>query len=177
MSNWDNGARRKSNEFIIFGDHVVVKDNRGLEFVVDHEGYRMILDFNRYWYVNQRMGGKEPYVSTKYRNKHIKLHNFLMNPDRGLLVDHIDGDVTNNRFDNLRIVTEQQNSMNKAIQKSNTSGVKGVHMVKRSGKWQARISYKGERIVLGTFEKFEDAVEARRKAEELYFGEFNRSYE
>lgn len=174
MSNWDNNARRKSNKFIIFDDHVVVRDDRGFEFIVDHKGYQMILEFDRYWFVNQRMNGKEPYVSTKYNNKHIQLHNFLMNPSDGFVVDHIDGDKTNNRFSNLRIVTEQQNAMNKGIQHNNTSGVKGVHKVKRSGKWQARISYKGKRIVLGTFVNFDDAVKARQEAENFYYGEFNR---
>lgn len=177
MSNWNNSARRKSNEFIIFEDHVVVKDDRGLEFIVDHKGYQMILEFDRYWFVNQRMNGKEPYVSTKYNGRHIKLHRFLMKPKRGFVVDHINGDVTDNRFCNLRIATEQQNAMNKSIQVNNTSGVKGVHHVKRNNKWVARISYKGERIVLGTFDSFDEAVKARKIAEEKYFGEFNRSME
>jgi len=51
---------------------------------------------------------------------------------------------------------------------NNTSGVTGVVLTK-NGMWQAHIGLQGKRIWLGTFAIFEEAVEARKKAEELYF--------
>lgn len=55
---------------------------------------------------------------------------------------------------------------------ANTSGVRGVYFEKRSNKWRARLTFKGKIMSFGSFPKFEDAVEARRKAEQIYFGEF-----
>lgn len=55
---------------------------------------------------------------------------------------------------------------------SNTSGVKGVYYDKRSGKWRARLKFKGKLMNFGSFDNFEDAVKARKNAELEYFGEF-----
>ena len=90
-------------------------------------------------------------------------------PDKGIEIDHIDGNKDNNMFDNLRTVTRSQNCKNTKIRSTNKSGCVGVHLVKRSGKYQARINdFNGKRIVLGTFVSFEDAVKARKDAEVLY---------
>ena len=169
--------RRNANKFSFNHDYVTVEDCKGREFIVDIESYNKILEFDRYWYIhiNTSASKDERYVVCKYKNKIIKLHNFLMNPSDGMLVDHINGNTLDNRMSNLRMATQQQNAMNKAIAINNTSGVKGVSRVKRNNKWVARISFEGKRIVLGTFDTFEEAVKARRDAEELYYGEFNRS--
>ncbi len=56
--------------------------------------------------------------------------------------------------------------------KANKSGVRGVSQDSRSGKWRAGIKFKGKSINLGYYEKFEDAVKARQRGEEEYFGAF-----
>lgn len=53
--------------------------------------------------------------------------------------------------------------------KNNTSGVKGVRFNKHIGKWQAVINFQGKRIFLGYFNRFDDAVKARKLAEEEYY--------
>lgn len=53
--------------------------------------------------------------------------------------------------------------------KNNKSGVKGVCWVKRFNKWNAQIGFKGKVINLGYFLNLEDAIKARKKAEEKYF--------
>ena len=55
---------------------------------------------------------------------------------------------------------------------ANTSGVRGVYYEKRSNKWRARLKFKGKTMSFGSYHRFEDAVDARRKAEQLYYGEF-----
>lgn len=55
---------------------------------------------------------------------------------------------------------------------SNTSGAKGVYFERKTQKWRARLKFKGRLMNFGSFDKFEDAVQARKEAEELYFGEF-----
>lgn len=56
----------------------------------------------------------------------------------------------------------------KKISKKNTSGVRGVCPTKR-GRWRAYIGHKGKNVFLGEFSKKEDAIAARRKAEEQFF--------
>ena len=56
-----------------------------------------------------------------------------------------------------------------AIKSNNTSGVKGVSWNKRNGKWEAYISLKNKRKWLGCFSDKQDAVNARKEAEEKYF--------
>lgn len=60
-------------------------------------------------------------------------------------------------------------SITRKIASNNTSGVKGVCFVKSRKKWLASISIEGKQIQLGRFDKFEDAVEARKKAENKYY--------
>lgn len=51
----------------------------------------------------------------------------------------------------------------------NTSGVTGVTFDKSRSKWMATIGLQGKRIFLGRFDKKEDAIKARKVAEEKYF--------
>ena len=55
------------------------------------------------------------------------------------------------------------------IPKTNKSGTKGVHLVKKTNKWKATISFKGEMIYIGCFSNKQDAINARKEAEEKYF--------
>lgn len=54
---------------------------------------------------------------------------------------------------------------------SNTSGVRGVYLNKKTGKWVAQITLKGKTYYLGTFASIEEAARARKKAAERMFGE------
>ena len=65
----------------------------------------------------------------------------------------------------------------KTIRKNNTSGVPGVDWRPTKGMWRAAICFKGKRYHLGSFEKFEDAVEARKEAEAAMHDGFLRSLE
>lgn len=55
---------------------------------------------------------------------------------------------------------------------TNTSGVRGVYYDKNSKKWRARLKFRGKLMNFGMYEKFEDAVKARKEAEKMIFGEF-----
>lgn len=92
--------------------------------------------------------------------------------DKKLQVDHINHNTFDNRKSNLRIVTVSQNNMNKGLRRDNTTGYTGVVWSNVSGKYLANIKINQKRIHLGTFSKIEDAVRARREAEEKYFGEY-----
>lgn len=94
-------------------------------------------------------------------------------------VDHINGDVADDRIVNLRLASESEQQWNRGIGKNNTSGVKGVSFNKRRaranlGPWESYITVYYKRVHLGFFTDREDAVEARLKAELVYHGEFAR---
>ncbi len=55
---------------------------------------------------------------------------------------------------------------------TNSSGYTGVYLNRRKQKWIAQIGFKGKNYYLGMYEKIEEAVEARKKAEDRIYGEF-----
>jgi len=72
------------------------------------------------------------------------------------------GNRSDNRIENLRKVTTQENRKNAALYTNNTSGVTGVYFNRRLNKWCAQIKHNGKTHHLGSFKKFEKAVEARK---------------
>lgn len=83
-------------------------------------------------------------------------------------IDHIDGDPTNNRIDNLRDVPAPENQRNMRRSSANTSKVTGVYWDKRLQKWTAKLGVDNRSLHLGVFASFEDAVSARKTAERKY---------
>lgn len=80
-------------------------------------------------------------------------------------LDHINKKRFDNRFSNLRQVSNSENQKNTTLRKSNTSGIMGVHARSDNGKWSARINHDGERYTLGSFDSFLEACCARKSAE------------
>ena len=87
-------------------------------------------------------------------------------------IDHINGNRTDNRIENLREATRTQNMYNKPAYKSNTSGSKNVSWKAKINKWQVAISYEGKRKYLGVFEDFEFAELVATEARNKYHGEY-----
>ena len=65
----------------------------------------------------------------------------------------------------------------RTVRRNNTSGVPGVDWREQKGSWRASICFKGKRHYLGSYKRFEDAVNARKKAEEELFGTFLREFD
>jgi hypothetical protein len=84
-------------------------------------------------------------------------------------IDHINRVKTDNRISNLREVTHLQNSQNRSKNVNNTSGYCGVCWQKSRNQWHVKISYKGKRVHVGRFDHLEDAISARKAAEQRYF--------
>lgn len=112
----------------------------------------------------------------KHSNKIHKLigKHYIPNPENKLCIDHINGNITDNRLENLRWVNRQENSQNKKKQSNNTTGYKGVSKDKRYNSYQAIIFNEGKQIYLGSFPTAEEASAVYEiKAREI-FGEFYR---
>lgn len=89
-------------------------------------------------------------------------------------IDHIDGDPSNNRFDNLRVANGSQQKWNKGLGKRNTSGHRGVNWSR--GKWVAQIKIHRVQRYLGRFDTAEGASLAYEKAARELHGEFYREH-
>lgn len=131
----------------------------------------------------------EKYYKTLYLKKHNDyisvlvftgkkeiLARLIMNvSDPKKSIDHINGNTLDNRRANLRVVTHQENMMNKSDYKNNSSGVKGVNK-NSQGLWVARIQVGGKRIFLGSSTDKDKMVKLRLEAERKYFGKYDRKY-
>ena len=80
-------------------------------------------------------------------------------------IDHINGVRDDNRLDNLREATRGQNCQNTGRRTDNSSGVKGVHLRKDTGKYSASIMVDGKTSYLGSFDTLEEAKMAREQEE------------
>lgn len=83
-------------------------------------------------------------------------------------IDHINGNPSDNRIENLREVCHQENGRNQKLPVNNSSGVMGVYYNKQTRKWIACISNGGARRHLGSFSEFDEAVAVRKRAERAY---------
>ena len=168
----DGKIAKQYNTYDLSGEYGIGWTNKGEEFWFDLEDYEKIKDYC--WHFNQW----GHLISTERGGtKRVFLHRLVMEPiPDGMIVDHIvhpprKENKYDNRKQNLEIKTNQQNSMNIHTHKNSTTGISGVN--ERDGKWIARIGFKNKRIFLGIFDKFEDAVKARKEAEEEYWGKYS----
>ncbi|EFQ9579820.1 HNH endonuclease [Salmonella enterica] len=84
-------------------------------------------------------------------------------------IDHINNIRDDNRISNLREASDCENARNTKISKSNTSGYKGVHFCKYTGKWRATVKMYGKSYHLGRFSDKEAAHKAYcKKVDELF---------
>lgn len=161
---------RKYNTYDLSGEYGVGYSEDGDIFYFDLEDYDKIKDY--YW----TKRGMDRHFKSEINHKTVLLHRFIMNVDNNdnLVIDHINTHhPEDNRKANLRIVTNSENQMNRKIGKNNTSGIKGVSWSNKSKLWRARIVINYQEINLGYFKKFDDAVNARKEAEEKYFGKYS----
>lgn len=89
-------------------------------------------------------------------------------------IDHVNGDVHDNRWVNLRAATQGENTRNQRIRPNNTSGHVGVSWCRRDGRWYAYIRVDKRSISLGRYDTIDDAILARRNGELKYHGSFSR---
>lgn len=115
-------------------------------------------------------GGRGIQVCDSWREKYKGFPNFYVDMGEcpeGMSLDQIDvdGDYCP---ENCRWSDLSTQNFNQRLRVTNKSGKTGVRFA--DNKWVATISCKGERIYLGTFENYADAVDARQAAEIKYFG-------
>ena len=94
---------------------------------------------------------------------------FVYNEHPVDLIDHINGDRSDNRITNLRSVTDLENNQNIAKPtKVSKTGVRGVHFSSRINRWIAQITVNRKCNHLGCFKSLEEAKEAYMKAKQQF---------
>lgn len=114
------------------------------------------------------------YAMTDVNKKKVFMHHKLIDVPEGMVVDHINGNGLDNRRSNLRCCTQADNTKNQKLRSTNKTGYTGVQWVESRGRWYVYIMVSYKNIFLGSYDNINDAIEARKIAEEKYFGEFAR---
>lgn len=136
--------------------------NPKFEFTIDSED-SYILDYG--------LWSPDAYGYAENKNGK-KLHRLIMNAPKGMSIDHINGDKSDNRKSNLRICTNSENLRNRGSQSNNTSGYKGVSWSKELKKWRTQICINKKHIHVGLFKDKIEAAKAYNEAAIKYHGEF-----
>ena len=130
-------------------------------------------DYPRAKYLNTRFAGKTAgdlkpngYWYVSVNGKRLLSHRVIYAMHHGYwpehTVDHIDGDSTNNKIENLRAVTMKENARNQKLRSTNKSGCMGVRKLP-GGTWRVRIGSKH----IGCFDCFELAELVYHEAKKM----------
>jgi len=160
--------KSKKNKYDLSGEYGIGWSiNTNEEFYFDLDDYEKIK--NICWTVSTNKDGYK-YLHGRNNGKLITMHRLIMNY---ILVDHNNRNPLDNRKSNLRDATKVENNQNHKLRKDSTSGISGVNWDKKSNKWRVRInSSTNQRIYLGLYSDFNEAVIARLNAEKKYYGDF-----
>ena len=121
---------------------------------------------------------KTKYVKANCKQKTIYLHRLVVEKMLGRKlkknekIDHINRNGTDNRRENLRICTHQENMCNQEKRVIGTSEYKGVSFNKKNNKWHTRIWSKYKSIHLGYFLSEEEAAACYNFAANLIHGKY-----
>lgn len=170
----------KINKYIDNRDGTItLLDDSGSKCLIDEEDYPVV----KRWYwrkISKRGNIEKGYWVTnvknddKYNKSVLMIHQVIAEIKYGeyglsnMVPDHLSRDTSDNRKCNIILKSNQNNSHNRGRSKTNTSGKTGVNFLKDRGLWVAYITVNYKNIWLGEFVNYEDAVTARKRAEEKY---------
>ena len=159
-------SHKKYNTYDLSGEFGIGYTSKGEKFYFDLEDYDKIKNYC--WYIDAN-----GYICCHLPNKqYLYMHRYILNVIDDV-VDHKDGHTFNNRKYNLRDCTYSNNQMNRKKQNNNTSGTTGVSYSDKQNSWRAYITINGNQINLGYFSTINQAIEARKEAENKYFKNYS----
>lgn len=142
----------------IEGNTAFVPLTKGYEAMIDASDVGLVEGYSWQAFVRRRKdGGYFPIYAMAYSLKNdgprrrLLMHRVINPTPQGMVVDHINGDGLDNRRQNLRTVTQNQNMRNRRIR--DDGAAYGVHQYEK-GRWAIHWKMMG-------FRRYEDAVEAR----------------
>ncbi len=145
------------------GDVRLIPLTDGLYAYVDAADYEWLSKWN--WHITS--GG---YPARTEKGRKILMHREIMQPPKGKVVDHHDGNKANNCRSNLRTCTQKENRRNSRKQRGTRSGFKGVYY--REGRIFSQLRFEGRQRWLGYFPDEVSAARAYDYAAVQECGEF-----
>jgi hypothetical protein len=149
----------------------IIQTSKGIDVLVDDEDFERLSKFK--WEISTR-GYVRARKQVAGHRKHILIHRMIMNAEDGDLVDHINGNVQDNRKSNLRITTHKGNSRNRKTPSINKVGYKGVSKVLNYDKYKAYVQVGEGQAHLGYFDNPHDAARMYNFWAIDLFGEYAR---
>ena len=119
------------------------------------------------------------YIQIGFGHKQNNAHRLMFMLHHGWVpevIDHVDGDRSNNKIDNLRPATWSQNLQNMKLRPSNKTGCKNVSWSVAKKKWAVQLSINGRQTNLGRFDDLEFADLVATEASDKYHGAFARHF-
>lgn len=157
-----------TNRYEVHGDVTTIildhRDGSVFEALIDTDDLPRAKSVPGKWFAQRDNSSRTMYVRTNIRRPDGSryrplLHRWLLDVPDGMEVDHIDHNGLNNKRSNLRICSRAENSQNrKGAYSNSTSGFRGVHWHKATGKWRARVIVDGTEHVLGYFDDPREAA-------------------
>ena len=148
--------------------YLVGRKGKGKYTLVDYEDYMRLKKYH--WHISINTSGITYVSRTTKDNKKIYLHREILNPPDNYLIDHINMNGLDNRKENLRLATKQQNLVNSPKQRNNTSGYKGVY--KCGYHWKAILGLNKQNIYLGCSKSKEEVARVYNLAASKQHKEF-----
>lgn len=136
--------------------------------IIDEEDFIKVSQYK--WHTC--MTGSRMYAQTRIDGKRIYMHHFILPKKDYVEIDHVNCNGLDNRKENLRYATSQQNKRNREKGKNNTSGFKGVSFRKDRNKWRAHITIDYKYRHLGHYDTAIEAAVAYNQAALKFFGEY-----
>lgn len=124
-------------------------------------------------------GKKQPYKRIRVNGKRYLAHRLIFLWHHGYMpeiIDHINGNVEDNRIENLRSATKSQNGINSKKPSNNTSGNKNVYWYSAGKKWEVRLTSQKKVFYFGRFEDYELAELVALEARDKYHGKFANNF-
>ena len=138
---------------------------KNTQVIIDQYMFHELMKYS--WFID------DGYVRGTVNKRRVGLSRFIMDCPEHLVVDHKNNNTFDNRQSNLRVLTVQENNMNKSSVIGSSSKYVGVYLTK-SNKWRSTISVNGKNIQLGSFLNEIDAAKARDVATLKYRGEIGK---
>ena len=160
--------------------------------VVTQEQLKNLFDYEDGKLIRKKNGksavitmGTKRYERISVDEKIQALHRMIFLWHHGYLpktIDHIDGDRLNNRIENLREVTQQQNCLNSKHRATSRSPYKNVFLQSQpknsnwKQNWIVSLTVNGKRKYIGSFEDLELADLVAMEARDKYHGKYAKHF-
>lgn len=163
--------KKENNQFLKFENYYIMKiqyKDFWYDVYIDLDDYEKVSQYH--WRASHKRNKVYIVTGSKTKQNTQYLHNFLMNyiPNDKDEIDHIDGNSLNNRKNNLRLVSRQENIDNTKVRIDNKIGIRGVCQNSKNKLFKCDFVYHKQRYYFKDWKTLEEAVYCRKYAEEFF---------